>query len=58
MRGEKIDCKDVALDTKALLHSPTCKWCGRMVKYTCSGKLVHRRGCKRIHQDPRKKVDS
>lgn len=47
----RIDCHKPELDTSAL--AMRCRWCGRPCKWTYSGKLHHRRGYRRVWDDPR-----
>jgi hypothetical protein len=63
MRGVRIDCVKPALsDHPTDSGTETCKWCGRPVKWIYTSrvahksKLVHCRGYRRMHPDPRKEA--
>lgn len=55
MRIKKIDCKNPERDDYP--NSEKCRWCGRLVKRSSAGaltgKIVHMRGQRRMHEDPR-----
>lgn len=50
--AQRIDCKKAEVDCET--PPCRCKWCGRRVKRTYLGKVVHRAGQRRMWPDPRK----
>lgn len=50
--SERIDCAGPE-PNPGITHHDVCRWCGRPIKYR-DGRWVHRRGWRRVHDDPRR----